>query len=60
MRIPVPYREKLDTQLTADCPPRADIPLTGKVTVDDVQKRLSAVEDALFICRMNLEALRQL
>ena len=58
--VPVPVRAPLDPRLTADCPPDAEVPLTGPLPVTEALRRLDAVEAALAACRARLEQLRNL
>lgn len=60
VEVPLPVRTPLDSRLVADCEPRYDPPQTGPLPVDSALQRLAAVEDALEMCRQQLEALRQL
>lgn len=57
--VPVPVQAEIDSILTADCAPTYEIGLTEKVTVDASLRRLESVEDALYLCRLQLEKLRQ-
>lgn len=57
VEIPVKVVEKLDPKLIADCDPKQIYPAT-KLKFKDMKKRLDAVEDALAICRNQLELLR--
>jgi hypothetical protein len=50
--------KKIDDRLTADCEPRTSVPFDGSLTVDDAQKRLAAVEDALALCRNQVAEIR--
>lgn len=59
VEVPLPVRAKIDPQLVADCEPRYDPPQAGPLPVDSALQRLAAVEDALEMCRQQLEALRQ-
>jgi hypothetical protein len=56
---PVPVHGKIDPRLTADCQPVYEIGLSEKITVDVLLHRLESVEDALWMCRLQLEKLRQ-
>lgn len=56
---PVPVQGKIDPRLTADCAPTYELGLAEKVTVDAALRRLESVEDALYLCRLQLEKLRQ-
>jgi hypothetical protein len=60
VEVPLPVRTPLDPRLTVDCEPRNDPPMTGALPVSAVLDRLAAVEDALEVCRLQLEALRNL
>lgn len=60
VEVPLPVRTPIDPRLTVDCEPRYDPPMSGPLPVDAALERLAAVEDALEMCRMQLEALRNL
>lgn len=60
IKIPVPVRAELDPRLTADCPPRFDVPTSGRLTVLSALDRLAAVEEALAQCRNQLSEIRDL
>lgn len=60
VEVPLPVRTPPDPRLVADCEPRYDPPQTGPLPVASALERLAAVEDALEMCRQQLEALRQL
>ena len=56
---PVPVQGKIDPRLTADCSPAYEIGLSEPITVDVLLRRLESVEEALWMCRLQLEKLRQ-
>lgn len=60
VEVPVPVVQKLPDRLTRDCPPDFQIPMSGALTVDDSNKRLASLEDALVTCRMQLWEIRNL
>lgn len=60
VEVPLPVRTPIDPRLVADCEPRSDPPQTGPLPVRAALDRLAAVEDALEVCRLQLEALRKL
>ena len=60
VEVPVPVRAPLDPRLLADCNPTVPLPETGPLTVGHALDRLAAVENAIFLCRTQLEKLRQL
>ena len=60
VEVPLPVRAPLDARLIADCEPGYAIPPNAVVTLDVVLRRLASVEDSLFLCRVQLEKLRQL
>jgi len=60
VEVAVPVQTPIDPRLVLDCEPRFDPPQTGPLKVSAALDRLAAVEDALEMCRMQLEALRNL
>lgn len=58
VEVPQPVPAKLDPALTADCPPRGELPATGRLPVGSVLDRTAAVEDALALCREQLKEIR--
>lgn len=57
MEVPVPVVEKIDPSLTKDCDPKYRYPAES-MKVRHIKDRLEATEDALAICRNQLELIR--
>ncbi len=55
--LPVPVVEKIDPSLTKDCEPKYRYPASS-LKIRDIKDRLAATEDALAICRNQLENIR--
>ncbi len=53
---PVPAH--IDPELIKDCQPSTEVPTDGPLPLSSVLDRLSAVEDALKLCRDHAEKLR--
>ena len=60
VEVPTPVRAPLPAALTADCAPGADVGAAGPLPLAAVLRRLTAVEEALWECRIRLKALRDL
>lgn len=57
VEIPTPVVEKIDQALTKDCEPHYRYP-KASLKIRDIKDRLAATEDALAICRNQLENIR--
>lgn len=55
--MPVPVVEKIDQSLIKDCVPRYRYP-PESMKIEHIKDRVEAVEDALAICRNQLELVR--
>ena len=58
VEVPAPVLTPIDPRLIADTPPRSGVPAEGPMSVGAALERLSAVEDSLHQCRVQLKALR--
>ncbi len=60
VEVPTPVRAPLPANLTADCAPAVTVVPAGTMPLAAVLTRLTAVEDALLACRLQLKAIREI
>jgi hypothetical protein len=53
-----PVPANINPELIKDCPPSTEVPASGPLPLSAVLDRLSAVENALALCRFHAEQLR--